>query len=41
MGKVKTVIVIVILAALIGGYYFYLSNKTEVHEETKCNRNNY
>ena len=25
MGKAKTAIIIVVLAALIGGYYFYLS----------------
>lgn len=35
MGKAKTAIIIVVLAALIGGYYFYLSNKTETPEETK------
>ena len=35
MGKFKTVIAIVIMAALIGGYYFYLSNKQEAREETK------
>ena len=35
MGKAKTAIIIVVLAALIGGYYFYLSNKTETPKETK------
>ncbi|MCI5611523.1 MAG: hypothetical protein MR392_09170 [Roseburia sp.] len=34
MGKAKTAIIIVVLAALIGGYYFYLSNKTETPKET-------
>ena len=35
MGKAKTAIIIVVLAALIGGYYFYLSNKTETPKEIK------
>ncbi len=33
MSKVKTAIVIVIAIALIGGYYFYLSNKNQKEDE--------
>lgn len=34
MGKVKVGIIIVILIALVGGYYFYLSNYRNAEEET-------
>ena len=34
MGKVKVGIIIVILIAMVGGYYFYLSNFRDTDEET-------
>ena len=34
MGKVKNVIIIVILAALVGGYFLYLSNKKVEQKDT-------
>ena len=33
MGKVKNVIIIVILAALVGGYFLYLSNRKVEQKE--------
>ena len=34
MGKVKTAVIIVILVALVGGYYFYLTNVGKDEEQT-------
>lgn len=34
MGKVKVGIIVVILIAMVGGYYFYLSNYRNTEEET-------
>lgn len=34
MGKVKTAVIIVILVALVGGYYFYLTNVGKNEEQT-------
>lgn len=34
MGKVKAGIIVVVLVALVGGYYFYLSNIRDTGEET-------
>lgn len=34
MGKIKVGIIIVILIAMVGGYYFYLSNFRDTDEET-------
>ena len=34
MGKVKNVIIIVILAALVGGYFLYLSNRKVEQKDT-------
>ncbi len=33
--KVKPIIVIIILGLIVGGYYFYLSNKVESHEKAE------
>lgn len=34
MGKAKGAVIIVILVAMIGGYYFYLSNRQNAEDET-------
>lgn len=34
-GKIKNIIIVVILVALIGGYYFYLSNRHKTEAETE------
>lgn len=34
MGKVKNVILVVIMVALVGGYFFYLSNYREAKDDT-------